>query len=526
MTQVQKRNLTRAAFIIMSSIVLSRFTGYIRTILINNIFQSKLEIDSYFMSFKITDLMFNLLIGGAISSALIPILSGYIARKDEEDGWKAVGTFINIIILIMAGVSILGMIFSTQIVNFIAPGFSNEAKEMTVSLTRILFPSVSFIMLAGLLNGVLNSYQRFASAAYGPIVYNLGSIASILILYRYGVQYVAFGVMCSSIIYFLFQLSFAWKNLKFYKFKLFMSHGGVKSLFKLAVPSLLASSIIQINIIISASFASGFAIGSITLLTNANDTWQLPYGIFAGSVAIAILPMLSNKYAIGDTADFKNIISKGLRNVLMINIPAMVAFIVLAQPIISVIYKWSDKVNVAATGNVLIFYSLALITQSILAVISRAFYAINDTKTPLYLGICTIIINVSLCFVFNAVTTLNVAGIALAFSLSSAFNAFSLLLILCKKKKLFNLRLLKDFLIKVIFASTVMAIALIVINSFIPVDFLAKFSLSQKLNEVIFILIEVTAGLIVYFGIALVLRLEEAQNVLNIFVKKVFPNKK
>lgn len=521
MNQMQKRNLTGAAFIIMSSIILSRFTGYFRTILVNNLFYTKLDIDSYFMAFKITDLMFNLLIGGAISAALIPVLSAYIAKKDEEDGWKAIGTFINTTILIMSGVSILGVIFSPQIVNVLAPGFSIASKELTVSLIRILFPSVSFIMLAGLLNGVLNSYQRFAAAAYGPIVYNLGSIVSILFLYRYGVQFAAFGVMCSAIIYFLFQLSFAWKNLKYYKFKLFIHHSGVKKLFKLAIPSLLASSIIQVNVIISASFTSGFALGSIALLTNANDTWQLPYGIFAGSVAIAILPMLSNKYAIGDMDDFRNIISKGLKNVLMINIPAMVAFVVLAQPIISVIYKWSDKINIDATGYVLMFYSLALITQSILAVISRAFYAVNDTKTPLYLGICTIIINVSLCLIFNNATTLGVSGIALAFSLSSAFNAFSLLFVLGRKKKLFNLRSLRSFLIKVGIASLIMGILLFTANKLVPVDFLAKFSWPQKFKEVTFLLIEIVSGLLIYFGIAYVLRLEEAHNILNIVVSKI-----
>jgi putative peptidoglycan lipid II flippase len=478
------------------------------------------------MAFKITDLMFNLLIGGAISAALIPALSGYIARKDEEDGWKTIGTFINTILMIMAGISILGVIFSPQIVNVLAPGFSSASKELTVSLIRILFPSVSFIMLAGLLNGVLNSYQRFAAAAYGPIVYNLGSIASILFLYRYGVQFAAFGVMCSAIIYFLFQLSFAWKNLKYFRFKLFIHHSGVKGLFKLAIPSLLASSIIQVNVIISASFASGFALGSIALLTNANDTWQLPYGIFAGSVAIAILPMLSHKYAMGDIVDFRNIISKGLRNVLMINIPAMVAFVVLAQPIISVIYKWSDKVNVNATGYVLMFYSLALITQSILAVISRAFYAVNDTKTPLYMGICTIIINVSLCVIFNNTTTLGVSGIALAFSLSSAFNAFSLLFILSRKKGLFSLRSLKSFLIKVCIASLVMGIVLFTTDKFVPVDFAAKFSSSQKLKEVTFLIIEIVSGLLIYFGIAYALRLDEAKNILNIAVKKLSKIKK
>ena len=180
---------------------------FLREMLVPNMIGVNEAGDAYTIAFRITGLMYDMLVGGAISAALIPILSGYIAKKDEENGWKAVGTFINVVIVAMSVVCLSGIIFAPQLVSLIAVGFESEAqKQLTVDLTRILFPSVAFLMLAGLSNGVLNSYHRFAAAAYGPSIYNIGSALSILLFSKsqWGVRGVAFGVMGSAIIYFYF----------------------------------------------------------------------------------------------------------------------------------------------------------------------------------------------------------------------------------------------------------------------------------------------------------------------------------
>ena len=510
MKDTQKKRLTGAAVIVMSAITVSRITGFLRSTLISNMLKSKTETDAFIMAFSITDLMYNLLVGGAISAALIPVLTGFIARKEEEEGWKAVSTFINIIIIAMVAISSLGIIFSPQIVDVIAKGFADEKKQLTVRLVRILFPSVSFIMLAGITNGVLNSYQRFAAAAYGPSLYNMGSALSVLLLSRYGVEKVALGFMCSALFYFLFQLSFAITNMKHYRPVIDLKHDGFRRLFKLAVPSLMASSITQVNLLISNVFTSGFSEGSVTALRNANDTWQLPYGIFAMGMGVALLPTLSEKSALDQKDDFRNILNKGLRTVLLLNIPSAVGLVVLNIPVISAIYKWSDKVDIATTGKILAFYFVALVSQSILAIINRAFYAINDTKTPLYNGIIIIMTNAIFCQFFNSVTNLGVAGIALAYSLSSLINTCILVARLNNKIQAIRTNDLMKFILKVSLASAVMGLLLWAVNGLIPIDFLRPFSVVGKLIELLYLLLEILIGVVVYFSIVYLTKVEEA----------------
>jgi len=157
----KNKKLTGAALIVMSSIIVSRITGFVREMLVPNLIGVNEEGDAYTVAFKITGLMYDMLVGGAVSAALIPVLSGYIARDDEETGWKVVGTFINTVIVAMVAVCFLGIIFAPQVVSLIGAGFETDAqKQLTVDLIRILFPSVAFLMMAGLCNGVLNSYNR------------------------------------------------------------------------------------------------------------------------------------------------------------------------------------------------------------------------------------------------------------------------------------------------------------------------------------------------------------------------------
>lgn len=521
MKESQKKKLTGAAIVVMSAIIVSRITGFLRTTLISNLLGSKMETDAFYMAFSITDLMYNLLVGGAISAALIPVLTGYIAKKDEEDGWKAVGTFINVIFMAMIIISAIGIVFSPGIVDFMAKGYTEEAKQLTVRLVRILFPSVSFLMLAGLVNGVLNSYQKFAAAAYGPSLYNLGSALSVLMFSRFGVEKVALGFMGSALFYFLFQLSFAIKNMKYYRPVIKIRHAGFQRLFRLAVPSLLASSITQINLLILNKFTSGFSSGSVTALRNANDTWQLPYGVFAMGMGMALLPAMSEKSVLDQKEDFSRIVSKGLKTVLMLNIPSTVGLMILNVPVISAIYKWSDKVDIALTGRILIFYSIALITQSMLAIINRAFYAINDTKTPLYVGTITIAANALLCQLFNSVTNLEVAGIALAYSLSSMLNASMLMFKLERKTKSLNIGQLMNFIIKVALASVVMGMVLAVMDHFAVVDFLRPFSIKSKIGELVYLMMEISVGALVFFITAMLLKVDEAVEMFKTAMEKM-----
>ncbi len=518
MGDIQKKRLTGAAAVVMSSIVLSRVTGFFREMLVPNMLGTNSVGDAYAIAFRITGLMYDMLVGGAIAAALIPVLSGYLEKKEEEEGWKAVGTFINVVFAAMFLISILGIIFAPQVVSIAAWGFKEdkEAVSLTVSLTRILFPSVAFLMLAGLTNGILNSYHKFAAAAYGPAIYNTGSALSILLFSRFSVKAVAVGVMCSSMIYFLIQLSFALKNLKFYRFRFYLKHPGFKKLFYLAVPSLISSSIVQVNAIITTSFVTFFGQGNAAALQTADRIWQMPYGVFAQGMGIAMLPTLSADLAVGDVERFKNTLLKGLKTVLLLTIPSAVGFIVLNRPVIS-IFKLTKKFGDAAAvnaGNILIFFSIALLTQSIVTIINRAYYANNDTKTPLYIGASTIIINVILSYILKN-TSLGVAGMALAYSIASTLNAALLLIVLEKKMKGIYLNKLAAFIVKVIPASAVMGIFLFFVSRAVP------FESSSKPVQYLLLAFEVSAGAAVYFLAVLAMKVEEAGYMYNIFKGRI-----
>ena len=521
MEKNKKVTLKGAALIVMSSIVVSRITGFVREMLVPNMIGVNEVGDAYTIAFKITGLMYDLLVGGAISSALIPILSGYIVKDKEEEGWKAVSTFLNIVFIAMVIFCVLGMIFTPQIMPLVAAGFKTEyQRRLAIRLTRILFPSVCFLMLAGFSNGILNSYNRFAVASYGPCIYNIGCALSIYFLSntRGGVSAVACGVTISSFIYFLFQISFAVKNMKFYKPKIFLKHDGFIKLFKLAIPSMISSSIVQINVLISSTFSSLFKAGSVTAFNMADRVWQMPYGIFAQGIATAILPSLSAKLAMGKVDEFKKTWLKSLKMVLLLTIPSAVGFVMLRQDIITAIFKFTNKFNdefVSVSASVLMYFSIALITQSIVLIITRAFYAYNDTKTPLYIGTSTIVLNLLLSFIFCKYTNLGVSGMALSYSIASTVNAIILFVVFNKRTgKLID----KDILVfcqKVILGSLLMAISLKIVRYAMPNVGVTK--VMQFIN----LMMQISVGVLAYFVSVFIMKVEEVEEILNIFLRKL-----
>ncbi|MEN8905675.1 MAG: murein biosynthesis integral membrane protein MurJ [Clostridiales bacterium] len=515
-----------AAAIVTLAILVSKITGFFRTALIPNVITDRSQTDAFYLSFTITDFMFNLLVGGAISAAIVPVLSGFLSKKKEKEGWVAIGTYMNLTFITIIFLSILGIIFTPQIIDIAASKFTPEQKALTVTLTRILFPSVCFIMLAGLTNSVLYSYKKFAAAAFGSSIYNIASVISIITLSKFGVKWIVTGIMISAFIYFMFQFSFAFKFfIKNYSFKMYLKDPEFKKVLKLAIPSLASSSVIQFNVFISAFFTSKLSEGSLTAYRNANDTWQLPYGIFAMGIGYAMLPSLSEKAALGKLDEYKNLVLKSIKVVLMLNIPAAIAFVVMRSAIISCIYKWSNSINIEYTGNILTIFTIALIGYSVLAIAIRAFYAINDTVTPFLIGFVTIFINIGLCYLFLENTKLEAVGMAIAYSVAASLNAVALLLILDKKIHGIELLNLMVYILKITFAGIVMAIVLYIFQKYIiPIDFEnTNFSRVLKIKELIGVGSLILVGGIVYGLITLKLKLEEAIYVKKLLLKKLQP---
>lgn len=507
------KKMAAAAAIVMSSIVLSRITGFIRESMLSWKVGLSWVQDAYIAAFTVPDLMYTLLVGGTISATLIPFLSGYLEKGKEKEGWKAVSTFINIIFAGMILFCLLGIIFAPYIIPAVAPGFAEknlQTRELAISLSRILFPSVSFIMLAGICNGVLNSYKKFAAAAYGPSVYNIGSTLSIFLFADTkpgSMVKVAVGVACSAAVYFLFQLSFAAGNIKNYRFSLDIKDSGFVKLIRQAVPSLLSSSIVQVNVIISTAFVSlSMREGSLAAFRNANTVWQLPYGIFATGIGTALLPTLSRMFVSEKLDEYKNILMKSLTSVLFLSIPSAVGFIVLREPIVRAVFKWGGKFtehNVPVVAGILSIFSVAMITQSIVSTINRGFYARQDTKTPLMVGVGAMVLNLGFGYLFYKTTDLGASGMALSYSIISTFNSILLLILLNKKMNGIYLNRLFKFILRAVPASLAMGGAVWLLG-IIPIR------LDTKLVQLAYLAFEVVSGALVYFMTMLLLKTDEA----------------
>lgn len=531
----KKNNMTGNAMMIMVSVVLSRILGFVRTMLIPERLGGMNEVtDAYNLAFLLPDLMYSLLVGGAISAALIPMLASYIEKKDEEDGWKAVSTFVNATFIAMFVVSVLGIVFAPQLMNIIAPGYdksNTEVYELSVQLTRILFPSVCFLMLAGLCNGIMNSYQKFVVAAYGPCLYNLLCIFSIYFLSsddpsnHYSVHRVVWGVVLSSFIYFLFQIAFTFKHLKHYRFGLYFRHKGFKQMLKLAIPSLLTTSVMQVNIIISNSVTTNFPEGSVTALNIASKTWQMPLGIIAQSMGVAMLPVLSTLFAAEKKDEFIQKFNKALRTVLMLAIPSAFAMAILANPVIRTLFKFSDKLtegDIDLTARILILYSIALVAQSVNTILNRSFFSVKDAVTPLLSGLVAIAVNVGFSVLSYRYTGMEVRGIALAYSLAACVNMVILIGSMNRKMNILkNKKQLTLEIVKMVFASVIMAFVLVLCERYLlPLLIDPNLYYGRKSIQVLVLLFEAVVGVVSYFTLMVVLRSEDMRDTIRLLRRK------
>lgn len=515
--------VSTAALIVMSSMVLSRLTGFVRETMLSWKVGLSWVQDAYVAAFTLPDLMYTLLVGGTISAALVPFISGKLEKGEEREGWKAASSFINAIFLGLVALCALGVIFAPRIIPVVVPGFSGQnrhTQELAIALARILFPSVSFIMLAGICNGVLNSYKKFAAAAYGPSIYNAGCALSIFIFADTDPQSmirVASGVLASAVLYFLIQFSFVLPKLKYYRPVIDIFDRGFRNLSGQAVPSLLSSSVTQVNVIISTAFVSfGAAEGTLAAFRNANTLWQLPYGIFAMGIGTAMLPTLSGRFAAGERKEYRTLLMKSLTSVLFLAVPSSAAFIVLREPLVQAVFEWGGKFtekDVPGVATILAFFSISMISQSVVGIMNRSFYAGQDTSTPLVTGIVSIILNVCFGTIFYSFTDLGASGMALSYSIISTVNAIILLFLMNRKMNGIYLGKLAGFIAKAVPATLLMAVVLLLLRDL-------HIGAGGKIAQLAFLAGEIFAGAVVYVAAMIILKAEDALYLVKLFKQR------
>ncbi|QEK13135.1 murein biosynthesis integral membrane protein MurJ [Crassaminicella thermophila] len=510
---------TKTVTIVMVIMILSRLLGFIREVIMTNTFGRGIETDAFFAAFTIPDLMYTLLVGGALSAAFIPVFTSYLATEGEKEAWKVGSSFINLVVFALVIISILGILFAKYLVPFVAYGFKGEQLALTIKLTRFMFPAVTFTALAGLTSGILQAYKQFYVSYIGPILYNIGIIFGTIFLSQYfGIIGTAIGVIIGAITNFLFQFFFAKNKMQYYYLGFDFKHPGIRKIFKLILPTLIGLSVNQVSLIVNQNIASLLDTGSITALRLANRIIQLPLGIFAVSIASVIFPTITSQIARGEFEKFKYTFSLGMRNILFIIIPSAVGLFVLRMPLIRLLFVNGafTEHDAFITAQVLLYYTPGLVTQAGIQILIRGFYANHDTKTPLKVSIISVISNILFNIVFVKYTSFGVKGLAFVYSTTSFMNMVILYYIFSKRMDGIKDKEIFISIGKTLLACIGMGLVVASVNMYLT-KFINPF---DKYLQIFQIGISSITGVGIFVLIAYLLKMEELRRVVKILLRK------
>lgn len=427
--------LFRSTAIVSSMTMVSRVFGLLRDMVFTRIFGVDAGTDAFLVAFKIPNFLRRLFAEGAFSQAFVPVLSGVKNAEGDEAVSELVRNTLGTLAGILFILTVIAAIAAPILVMIFAPGFINQpAKfDLTADMLRITFPYILFMSLTALSAGILNSYGRFAVPAFTPVLLNLSLIASAIWLapkMDVPIMALAWGVFIAGIAQLAFQIPFilklgllrwprwGWKN------------SGVRRILKLMIPGIFGSSVMQINLLFDTLIASFLVSGSVTWLYLSDRMVELPLGIFGIALATVILPNLSQKHAAGDPKAFSQMLDWALRWVLVIALPAAVALAVLAGPILSTLFLYGDfrPLDVEMASISLLVYSSGLVGFIMVKVLAPGYFARQDTKTPVKVGLIAMVANMLMNVIF-VVPMLQLgwtaphAGLALATSISAFINA-------------------------------------------------------------------------------------------------------
>ncbi len=394
------RTLVKAAGFLMAAQLVSRLLGFLRESLIAGFYGQKAATDAYNAAFILPDLLYWLLVGGVLSAAFIPVFSEYIAKGKEDEGWKVVSSVVNLIFLTLGLLILIGLVFTPQFLRLMVPGFEPENMVLATHLTRILLIQPLFMAVSGLIMGVLNSYKIFWPSALGAVLYNACIIFFGTILANPAkpdsISGFAVGVVVGAFVSFAVQIPALRKvGVRYYPI-IDWHNPGVRRIGALAVPIIISYSLNQIQVAVSTNFGSLLDPGSITAVWYSYRLFQLPVGIFALAIAVATFPTMTEQAALKQWDKLRQTISSAIRMVVFITVPISVGMIVLRYPLIRVLFQHGQfkAEDTITTAIPLFYFAIGISSQSVIQILPRAFYALQDTWTPVILGIIAMAVNV------------------------------------------------------------------------------------------------------------------------------------
>lgn len=509
-------SITGAALVLGAASFVSRIIGLFRDRVFAHQFGAGNVLDAYYAAFRIPDLIYNLIIIGALSAGFIPVFMK-VLTKDKKKAWELTNNIINILGITLIILCSLLFIFTPQLMRYIVPGFDAEKTKITILLTRIMFLSPVLLGLSGIVSGVLQSLKSFFVYALTPIMYNLGIIIGALLLVPlYGIKGLAIGVIIGAFFHLVIQLPILYKHGFRYKPILNWRDSNVKKIGKLMIPRTLGLAAAQLNLLVITILASTLTTGSLAIFNFANNLQYFPIGIIGFSFAIAAFPTLSQLVAENKKIEMIEHLSQTIRQILFFIIPITIIFLLLRAQIVRVVlgtgqFDWEAT---KATGNALAFFSLSLFAQCLIPLLARAFFALHDTWTPFVIAFISALINIIFSLILK--DTMGVSGLALAFSLAMIVQLTLLWITL--RSKMGTLYELKN--LHVIYKMSIAALLMAVTVQLLKLPISNLVNMEKFWGILLQGIIAGTMGLLVYAGVCLILRVEEMHHLRNSLKKR------
>lgn len=454
-----KNSFGAASLILIVTLFLSNVLGVLR----DHYLTQKIPTDIlsvYYAAFRIPDLLFNVLILGAISSAFIPVFSELLAKQKTKEAWQVASSVINIAIICLIGFCLVIFFLMPYLTPFFVPGFDQEKQVLTVKLARIMLASPLLFGLSYIFGAILNSFKRFMVYSLAPLIYNLTIIVGTLFLAdRIGIVGVALAVVAGAFLHMLIQipiaikLGFRWQMILDWRSTL------VRKIGVLMFPRAIGLGANQILLLVFTAIASSLSGTAVAVYNLADNIQTMPMVVFGTSFAMAIFPTLSESFSGKKLTDFANYFTKTLRSILFFMVPIVFGVILLRAQIVRLIlgsghFGWEQTID---TANTLGYFAIALVFTSLIPLLARSFYALQNTRIPMFVTIASVVVSI----IFGKVLTssMGIAGLALAYSIGSFVNALILYLILRRKIMIAEWSLFW-FSLKILVASSLMAIAL------------------------------------------------------------------
>ncbi|GAB1401544.1 murein biosynthesis integral membrane protein MurJ [Elusimicrobiota bacterium] len=512
----ENKNIVKHISSVSIGTTISRIFGYVRDMLVAYLFGAGLVADAFYAAFRIPNLIRRMLGEGSFSVAFIPVFSEYLHTKTKDETQKLINVVFTSLLLITTIFTILGMFFAPQLVKLIAWGFTSDPEklQLTIELTRLMFPFLIFICLASILLALLNTLHSFFIPAIAPAGLSVSEIIYVLAVSPMlapdnQIKGLAISVIFGAVLHFIYQYPYL-KQLGWnLRFNFNFNHPGLKKIVFLMIPSIIGISVDQINTFVDTVCASFLGNGSITALYYSNRLMQLPLAIFGLALATVSLPLMSKSVAQNNIKDMKDTLNISIRFSIVLLTPAMVALVVLGLPIIQVLFQRGrfDSIASLITNEALFYYSLGLPAYAISKILANTFFSFQNTKTPVKIAFIVMLIHVLLCIIL--MKPLGVGGLALATAICAYINALMLAYKLRIKIGQIGIYKILNSTLKALVASFVMGIVCYLI-------------VQIQISIFISLTLAIIAGLIIFVAVSKLLKSPEIEQLLSAFFKKYY----